>query len=171
MDILYAPWRTRYTNDRESATRKEKALESECVFCTQNADANDSDHFILKRTKRCVVMLNLFPYNPGHLLVIPCAHEASLDALDNQTRTELMELISHSCTILQKAMKAQGVNVGLNLGLAAGAGIPAHLHWHVLPRWQGDTNFMPLVANTKVLSLNMQQIYADLKPHFDQLSI
>jgi ATP adenylyltransferase len=167
MDILYAPWRESYTND----FYKNKTQEEGCVFCVQSAQNADADHFILKRGKHALVILNKYPYNAGHLLVIPVAHQGELENLDHETRTELMSLITHSCTILKKAFPINGINVGLNLGKAAGGSIPEHLHFHLLPRFSGDTNFLPLLANTKVVSFDLRDIYNKLKPYFDDIKI
>lgn len=155
--------------NKEAATKKEHATADECVFCADFAKDQDDKSYILKRFKHFVVMLARYPYNPGHLMILPTAHINHLSALSAQARAELIELINHSCLAVQKVLKAEGINSGVNIGKASGAGIPSHLHWHVVPRWSGDNNFMTSVANTKVFSINLDQIYHDLKPEFDNL--
>lgn len=160
MKNLYAPWRESY------AEKVDKKSNTVCVFCDHAKENHDEQNFILGRYEHGYVMLNLYPYNAGHLLVVPYAHVASLEQLDAQVRQELMELVSKCCEIVTKVLEAQGINVGINVGKAAGAGIPDHLHIHVLPRWQHDTNFMPLLAQTKHISFDLKKIFQELKPHF-----
>ena len=168
MEYLYAPWRSAYTED-VVRTKEENTSAGECVFCQKLAGNADEQHFILRRFKHTVVLLNLFPYNAGHLLVMPLQHCAALDALDTETQQEMIWLVSKSTRILEDVLGAQGINIGLNLGKAAGAGVPSHLHMHVLPRWSGDTNFLPILAETKQVSFDLNKIYAKLKPAFDAL--
>lgn len=168
MKCLFAPWRTQYTKDAD-ITKHNNILQDQCVFCKQLACNNDEQHFILRRFEHNIVILNLFPYNAGHLLVMPLTHHAKLEELSKQTRTEMMELVMHCTHIVQKILKCEGVNVGLNLGKAAGAGIPSHLHMHVLPRWTGDTNFLPIFGETKQISFDLTEIYKKLKPEFDSI--
>lgn len=168
MEILYAPWRSEFSG-KELETKKENSSDQECVFCTQLKENADEKYFILRRFKKCVVMLNRFPYNAGHLLIMPTIHTGELDALPQDVRVELMELITSCTTILKKELAAQGINAGLNLGKASGPSIPAHLHFHVLPRWEGDTNFMPVLGQTKVISFDLNEIYNRLKQPIDTL--
>lgn len=170
MKRLYAPWRSFYAKSI-SEGKKENGNKEQCDFCTQLAAQNDEKYFILKRTEHCFVCLNLYPYNSGHLMVLPLNHVAQLNELSAQVRTELMELVNASTTIAQQVLKCQGVNIGINLGKAAGAGIPSHLHAHVLPRWSGDTNFLPLIADVKVVSFDLHDLYKQLKPAFQALSL
>ncbi len=166
MDRLYSPWREQYV----SGTRKVDENQ-ECVFCSQFTDNQDEKYFILRRFKHTVVMLNLYPYNGGHLLILPIEHESSLSGLSREARNEMMEVVTHSTQIVTDILNAQGINVGFNFGRAAGAGIPAHLHMHVLPRWQGDTNFMVTLADTKQISIDLIELYKKLKPYFQELKI
>ncbi len=168
MKRLYAPWRTRYTQ-HVSSNKEEVTDEAHCVFCTQFNEHNDTNHFILRRFANTIVMLNLYPYNAGHLLILPVEHQAQLCQLTPLVRNELMEVISISMNILSTTLKAQGINMGLNIGKAAGAGIPSHIHFHLIPRWFGDTNFFPLIANTKQISTDLQEIYKQLLPHFQEI--
>lgn len=170
MKKLYAPWRSSYTDDT-ARTKNEGALKSECVFCEHFAEHDDQKHFIIKRFAHNAVMLNRYPYNAGHLLIIPFEHIGNIHELPQDTRNELMDLVAHSTTILKKTLGAEGINVGMNLGKAAGAGIPAHIHMHVLPRWIGDTNFLPTIGETKVISYDLTEIYKKLKKAFDELKL
>jgi ATP adenylyltransferase len=124
----------------------------------------------LYRGDKAFVILNAFPYNTGHLMIAPMRHVADLEDLDAAERNEIMELASRSTGLIRRAMGAHGFNVGLNLGQAAGAGIPGHLHLHVVPRWGGDTNFMPVVGETRVLPEMIQQTDAKLRPLFAETS-
>ncbi len=164
MDILYAPWRQKYA--KQIVGKTENTTAEECVFCTKVTLNDDGKHYILRRSNYNIIALNLFPYNAGHLLIIPYAHVAQLEQLEKEARSEMMELVNESSSILQQQLGAQGINIGLNLGKAAGAGIPAHLHVHVLPRWAGDTNFLPLLAQTKNIAFDLNEVYKDLKPLF-----
>lgn len=142
-----------------------------CVFCHKLAAKEDAKNLILARYKYNAVIMNLYPYSAGHLMVIPLEHHMYPSQLSAEARQEMMELMSQSVHILETALKATGVNVGINLGTAAGAGIPGHLHMHVLPRWIGDTNFMPLIAGTKPISLDLNVVYQELRPYFEKLII
>jgi len=168
MKHLYAPWRDDYTSST-ARTKNKDCPENECVFCCQLKENNDDKHFILKRFEHNVIMLNLYPYNAGHVLLLPLQHLGTLQKLTKQARAELIELSNSSSEILQKELGAQGFNIGLNIGKAAGAGIPAHLHMHVLPRWLGDTNFLPTIGQTKQISFDLEKMYQKLKVHFKNL--
>ena len=162
MKKMYAPWRTPYIKKDHDVNN----LDQGCVFCTTLKSDSDDKNFVLKRGKNCFVILNLYPYNAGHLLVLPNQHTGSLNELSPETRAEMMELTNQASEALQITLKAQGVNVGLNLGEVAGGGIPDHVHMHVLPRWPHDTNFMPLLANTKMISTDLDEVYSLLKESF-----
>lgn len=162
MKNLYAPWRSNYiVNDN-----KEKLEEKSCPFCLQFAQNQDEKNFILKRFKHCAVMLNLHPYNAGHLLVLPFAHKANLRELDESARAEIIEVISKSNEIVTNVLGCTAINVGLSLGKDSGGSIPDHLHFHIIPRWPGDTNFLVITAETKVISFNLHEIYERLRVHF-----
>ena len=169
MDILYAPWRDNYIHQSKKNSNE---LDDDCVFC-KKLSAKDSDYqeFVLKVTKNAFVILNLYPYNGGHLLILPQQHTAHLEDLSKEVRSELMELMSASVTILKDVLKAEGINAGLNLGRASGAGIPSHLHLHVVPRWNGDTSFITTIGHTKNVSVDLEKVYNDLKPAFQALEI
>ena len=137
-----------------------------CIFCDHLAAGDE----ILYRGETAFVLLNAFPYNTGHLMISPQRHVGDLGDLDDHERHELMDLAAESVRIVRAAMSAEGCNVGMNLGEVAGAGIPGHLHVHVVPRWSGDTNFMTTVGETKVLSQMLADTAAKLKPLFDALA-
>lgn len=166
MKNLYSPWREAYAKNVHDGAKKETTTAGDCIFCQQLAENQDEKNFIIKRFKHNYVMLNKFPYNAGHMLVLPLAHHATLNEITNETRAELMEIVAQATQICADALKADGCNVGINLGKAAGAGIPSHLHIHVLPRWSGDTNFMPVIAEVKQISLDLHKMYERLKTTF-----
>jgi ATP adenylyltransferase len=170
MKMLYAPWRSEYTSDTHEG-KNERVPREDCVFCRHIVSNHDIVNGIIKRFNHTIVMLNKYPYNAGHLLLLPKDHTDSLDTLSSQARIELMELTAQSVTIVQRMLKAEGVNVGINIGKAAGAGIPSHLHVHILPRWHGDTNFMPTIGQTKVISFDLNTIYKTLSDAFSSVTL
>jgi len=159
MNQLWAPWRMAYIADIDKAG-------TGCVFCAKVSEEDDRKHLILHRGKTCFVIMNLFPYNNGHLLVIPYAHVAEIGAIDRDTSTELWDLLCRAQRALRETMHPDGFNIGINLGRTAGAGIDTHLHAHIVPRWNGDTNFMPVVGETKVISQERGATYDTLLPAF-----
>ncbi len=140
-----------------------------CVFCDHLVEGDDHAAHILYRGDTVFVILNAFPYNTGHLMVAPLRHAADVKDLTDEERRELFEVTCSAIEIVREAMGAQGFNTGMNLGMAGGAGIPGHLHMHVVPRWGGDTNFMSTVGNTKVLPEMLADTAAKLRPGFDRL--
>lgn len=167
MKKLYAPWRSSYIQDNERATKSNRP----CPFCIKDKPEDDITNLIVKRCTNTFVMLNRYPYNAGHILVIPFDHTDSLDAISPQTRTELMELLTISASLIKKNLNADALNIGFNLGKAAGGGVPEHLHGHVLPRWSGDTSFLPTLASTKVVSLDLIPIYHDFVEIFKDVQL
>ncbi len=141
---------------------------SGCIFCDHLAAADDKSALILFRGDHAFALLNAFPYNTGHLMVAPRRHVGDVSDLDEAERAELFELACRSVAIVRSAMGAEGFNTGMNLGAAGGAGIPGHLHMHVVPRWNGDTNFMPITGKTKVLPELLADTYAKLSPAFNR---
>ncbi len=168
MEKLFCPWRSNYSADT-GHTKTEQTKQHECVFCEQFTANMDDKYFILKRTKHNIVMLNRYPYNAGHLMVLPIAHVARLHQMSKEARIEFTELYNAAASIVEKILQTDGINIGMNLGKAAGSGIPSHLHIHVLPRWHGDTNFLPLLAETKQISMDLTDVFFALKPAFDEL--
>ncbi|MDR3646470.1 MAG: HIT domain-containing protein [Candidatus Babeliales bacterium] len=169
MKFLYVPWRSKYVQ-QNGPDKNPKATKDVCVFCLKFSENNDTSNFILARFKYNLVILNLYPYNTGHLMILPNTHVQRLDELSTQARSELIELINHSINILEEQLNCEGINFGINLGKIAGAGIPSHLHTHIVPRWQGDTNFLPIIADVKIISFDLNKIYNDLKPKFEELT-
>jgi ATP adenylyltransferase len=160
---LWAPWRMKYI---QAAARGE---EEECFLCVNPTVEDSPQNLILHRSKLCFVIMNLYPYNNGHLMVAPYRHEWDFLKLTKEELCECQELTQLSLIALNETMQPHGVNIGWNLGRVAGAGVEEHLHQHIVPRWNGDTNFMPIVAETKVLSESMDEAYHRLKATFDRL--
>jgi ATP adenylyltransferase len=151
---LWAPWRLAYV-----AGAKPPAATDPCFICQGLAADNDRASLIIQRTPLSVVLLNRFPYNNGHLLVAPRAHKGLLSELDSAELLETMETLRGMIPQLDRLMHPDGYNVGMNLGHVAGAGLPGHLHWHIVPRWNGDTNFMPILADVKVIVQSLDALY------------
>jgi ATP adenylyltransferase len=137
---------------------------SECVLCEKCASHEDAPNLVLYRGRKAYVILNRYPYNNGHLMVVPYEHVANLEDVDTETLTELMLLVNRALAALRETMAPDGFNVGINLGRAAGAGLDQHVHIHVVPRWRGDTNFMPVLDETRVIPQMLQETYALLMP-------
>ena len=154
MDHLWAPWRKAYVIDG--------AREPGCVFCTKANEETDADDFILHRGKTCYVIMNIYPYNNGHVMVVPYSHVSEYDELQDEIALEITQLVRHYIRVLKRAMSPQGFNTGMNIGSVAGAGIAAHLHMHIVPRWNGDSNFMPVIGQTKVISEALIQTFEKL---------
>ena len=161
MKVLWAPWRVEYILNN--------AKEDGCIFCPREKETQTGQS-LLFRGKHCLVMMNKYPYINGHLLVAPLRHVPTLDQLEETEKTVLLTLVSHSVTILKKTMKAEGFNVGLNLGKVAGAGVEEHLHFHVVPRWNGDTNFMTVFADVRVVPEHLEATFEHLVKYFARLS-
>jgi ATP adenylyltransferase len=156
---LWAPWRYQYI--------RTAAKQDSCIFCFDKLDpAQRKRRLILYAGRDAVVMLNRYPYNNGHLMIAPRRHVASPELLSREERGVIGELVCACCVRLRKALNASGLNVGANLGRSAGAGIADHMHWHVVPRWDGDTNFMPVLASTRVLSQHLESSFQTLAPLF-----
>jgi ATP adenylyltransferase len=163
MDLLWSPWRYEYiTGD----AAKESA-EGGCVFCRiLESPAEDSEKFILYRAGHCFVILNVYPYITGHLMVVPYSHLANFDELSTAESNELTDLTKRCQTILREVYNPHGFNIGINLGKAAGAGVAGHLHQHILPRWTGDSNFMTTVGQTRTIPEALQVTYDRLISKF-----
>jgi ATP adenylyltransferase len=159
MKKMWAPWRMTYITGIDVG-------KGACIFCSKRRKKNDRKNLILYRGEKCLVIMNLFPYNNGHLMVVPNAHAADIDALDKKTSGELWDLVCLSRKALAMVLRPDGFNIGMNLGRTAGAGIDRHLHVHIVPRWNGDTNFMPVLDDTKVVSQALLDTYDALLPAF-----
>jgi ATP adenylyltransferase len=159
MDYLWTPWRYQYI----SKTGEEAA----CIFCAAAADDQDEDRLIVHRGEHCYVILNRYPYTNGHVMVVPYLHVPSLQALPDAAAVEMIRLAQRTEGALRAAYRPEGLNMGLNLGKCAGAGIAGHIHMHVLPRWAGDSNFMTTVAETRVLPEDLADTWAKLRAAWD----
>ena len=160
MDQLWAPWRM-------ELIEKGEAKAGACIFCDLPRASNDRENLILGRTKHTFAILNKFPYNNGHLMVVPRRHTSDLLALPPDEFTELQDGLRRALKIVQQAYQPHGCNVGMNLGRVAGAGIADHLHWHAVPRWNGDTNFMPVFGDVKVMIEHLFASWDRMRPLFD----
>lgn len=157
---LWAPWRMEYILGKKGA---------ECIFCTFPSRNSHREDLVLAITEHAFVCLNRYPFAAGHLLVVPKKHASSLAELADDEADALFRLLRASVTRLERALSAEGVNAGMNLGKAAGAGIAEHLHAHVVPRWSGDTNFMPVIADVRAMPEYLEATYDKLLPHFADL--
>jgi len=144
MDHLWAPWRMAYIDGNPSR-------DDGCIFCVKAAESADEKNLIVYRGERCFALMNLFPYNNGHLMIAPYVHVPSIQDLDPAALTDMLVTAQRALTALDHALHPHGYNMGINQGTVAGAGIADHVHYHVVPRWNGDTNFMPVLADTKVM--------------------
>lgn len=160
MERIWAPWRLEYVKDAS------KDSDESCLFCVTAAEEDDEANLIVHRGERCFVILNKFPYTNGHLMVAPFAHLATVQELDDETSTEMMALARRAIEVLEDKYSPHGYNVGFNQGRVAGAGVEHHIHMHVVPRWGGDTNFMPVLADTRVMPQTLEQSYAALHGEF-----
>ena len=158
MDRLWAPWRAQYLKESSGTP---PAPTPSCFLCAylESPTENDRANLVVWRRRDTVVVLNRYPYNNGHLLVAPASHKASLADLYGPELIEPVETIQECIAALDRVFQPQGYNIGLNLGKAAGAGLPGHLHWHVVPRWDGDSNFMPVVAGSRVIVESLEAFY------------
>ena len=160
MNHIWSPWRMKYIEKTEK--------EEGCVFCNALAKEDSEANLIAFRGERAFVILNLYPYTSGHLMVVPFGHIATLEELDPATRAEMMELASRCTTVLRKIYQPQAFNVGANIGEAAGAGVPGHVHIHIVPRWGADTNFMSVLGETRVLPESIQDTYKRVREGFSK---
>lgn len=154
MDYMYAPWRDEYFTERKDG----------CVFChIANTPLLDEAHHVLYRDEFCFIVMNRFPYTPGHFMVIPHIHTDAIEELDEEVWLHISSIVQKSALMLKSGFGAHGVNLGMNLGKSAGAGIAEHVHYHIIPRWMGDTNFITTIADTRVYSSDFEKIYQKMK--------
>lgn len=161
MDVLWAPWRLDYILGPKP---------DECVFCIPEHTEEDEERLVLVRGKHCFVIMNKFPYNNGHLMVTPYRHVSCLTDLGEDEANDCMLWMQRCVGVIQQYFKPQGINTGLNIGEAAGAGIAAHLHFQIVPRWNGDASFMAVFGETSVIPQHLLSTYRDLKPLFDEIN-
>jgi ATP adenylyltransferase len=164
MEVKFTPWRMAYIK------RAGASDDDECVLCSHGRAEPNAENLVLYRGRACYVIMNLYPYNPGHLMVTPYAHVADLPGLDADVSIELFALTQGCVAVLNEALAPHGFNLGMNLGRIAGAGIDEHLHMHIVPRWNGDANFMPIIGGSRLVPEALDQTYAKLRPLFDRLS-
>jgi ATP adenylyltransferase len=162
MENLWAPWRMAFITPKTPRS-------NECIFCAQPAAQRDDEYHILYRGERCFMMLNLYPYNNGHLMIAPYEHVGSISGLAAETLAELMAQAQLALSALRLAMNPDGFNMGINEGKVAGAGFAEHMHLHIVPRWNGDTNFMPVIADVKVMPEHLDNVYRQLKEALAQV--
>lgn len=160
MRKLWAPWRIQYIK-----TLKE---EKGCIFCIKPKENRDEENFILRRGKKSFIILNKFPYNSGHLMIAPYRHTGKIENLKDEESLEIFKFLKLSIKALKKVINPHGFNVGINIGKIAGAGYPGHIHFHVVPRWDGDTNFMPVIGETKVIPEEIKRTFKILYPFFNE---
>ncbi len=160
MDKLWAPWRIQYVQN----SKKEKG----CLFCRAYRSRNLKRNYVIAKTEYSVAMLNIYPYNNGHLMVAPRRHVATLEKCRPQEVSDLMHCVQTLLPAVRRILKPAGFNVGMNIGQVAGAGIARHLHIHIVPRWRGDSNFMPVCAHTKVISQSLDEFYRRLKKELNR---
>ena len=165
MEIKFTPWRMAYISGADTAAS------AECVLCALGREAPATANLVLRHGTSCYVLMNRYPYNTGHLMVVPYQHSADLAGLDAAVADELFDLTRKSVAALTAAMAPHGFNIGMNLGRTAGAGIDEHMHMHIVPRWNGDANFMPIIGGTKLIPEALDQTYAKLRPQFGAFSV
>ncbi len=158
MKVLWAPWRMGYILSEQR--------NGNCIFCPGQDRRKDRERLILAVGEQSLVMMNRFPYNNGHLLVAPARHVAGLEMLNQKETLDLLLMVRRSIEILKKAMGPDGFNVGLNLGHVAGAGVEEHIHFHIVPRWKGDTNYMTILDDVRVIPEHIKETYKKLRPEF-----
>ena len=161
MEHLWTPWRSAYVT-----SKPDSAI---CIFCAAAASKEDHQHFVVHRGKDNFVILNRFPYTSGHLMIAPNAHASRLSQIDAPAADEMWRLARATELVLQELYRPNGINIGMNIGEAAGAGIAAHIHLHILPRWNGDANFMTVVGGTRVMPELLEDTFNKLRPAFDRL--
>ncbi|MHB0912133.1 MAG: HIT family protein [Armatimonadota bacterium] len=163
MERLWAPWRMQYIENCDKVEG--------CIFCVLPEEGEDEKNLILHRGKSAFIMMNSFPYNNGHLMVAPFAHTADMYALPDEVLLEVNHLVRFCTRLLSVTMQPDGFNLGVNLGRTAGAGVEGHIHWHIVPRWNGDTNFMPVVADVRVLPESLARTYEKLAAQIERLGV
>ncbi|HHT9124448.1 MAG TPA: HIT family protein [Candidatus Brocadiia bacterium] len=156
MKTLWAPWRIKYIKEKTSG----------CFLCRANEENHDAENLVIYRGRDCFCMLNKYPYNSGHVMVVTKKHKGDISELTSHEMLEMMMLVKEVREVLIKKMHPDGFNIGLNLGKEAGAGVTDHIHIHVVPRWMGDTNFMPVFTDTKVIPQSLEELYHELKDCF-----
>ena len=163
MKRIFTPWRMKYINSIKN--------KGACIFCSVLKQKDDVKNLIIFRGKSSYVILNRFPYTSGHVMVIPYQHTETLSLLDRDTRSEMMELVSNASEVVKEVYKPEGFNIGINMGSAAGAGIAEHIHIHIVPRWIGDTNFIPVTGDTRLIPEELEVTYERIKEAWENTLI
>jgi ATP adenylyltransferase len=163
MEYMTVPWRENYVKNAYKM--------KECYFCTASKKKNDKQNYILYRGKYNFIILNKYPYSPGHPMIVPYQHLDSIEKAEKKSSDEMADILKKSIEILRKVYHPHGFNTGMNIGHSAGAGVAHHYHMHVIPRWVGDSNFMPIIGKTKLTIEDLNKTYNNLYPHFINLSI
>ena len=167
MDILWSTWRSQYIQTFKDEAETSEGVENNCFFCDAVCrKGSDKDLLVVYRGESAFVILNRYPYNGGHLLIAPYRHIGDLDQLSDSEMTEIMMLIRKSTRVLSLVSSPHGFNIGSNIGRVAGAGVPGHIHFHVVPRWSGDTNFMSVISDTKVVSQSLEESWKLISDNF-----
>ena len=161
-DRLWAPWRFEYVQNADDKNK------GGCIFCDLPQQENDRDNLLLYRASKVFVLLNAYPYTSGHLMVAPYRHGQDIGPLDNDELLQVNQMIQHAVAWIDKVLHPDGYNIGVNMGRAAGAGIPQHVHWHVVPRWSGDTNFMTTVGDVRVIPQDLRTTWDLLREVIDR---
>ena len=165
MNKLWSPWRSQYID-----SFKDKSAKTGCFLCDcAKLNADDADNFLIQKGALTFTILNLYPYNNGHLMIVPYAHKADLLSLSDEENLEIMEQLKLSVRALEEVLKPEGFNIGVNIGKASGAGVDDHIHYHIVPRWNGDTNFMPVLGEVKVISQDLLTTKKNLQTAFKKL--
>ena len=162
MEYLWTPWRSTYMKEKKDKTK--------CVFCEAAASTEDARNLVVSRGQFCFVILNRYPYTSGHLMIAPYRHVSRLTAVETEATTEMMQLVRQAETILQEAYSPDGLNLGMNLGEAAGAGIEQHIHMHVLPRWKGYANFMTSIGGTRIIPETLEETYRKVREGWEGIT-
>lgn len=155
MEFLFTPWRYKYVSNVDKM--------NDCIFCKANKEDGDRDNLLVSREEHCFVILNLYPYSTGHLMIAPYDHQRSIEDLDKETLAEMMTTSQKCMKALRKGFNPDGFNIGINIERIAGAGVTSHVHLHVVPRWAGDSNFMPVCGDTRVLPLSLDEVWLKIK--------
>jgi ATP adenylyltransferase len=162
-DNIWAPWRGEYV------AGDTKSEDTGCVFCAKFAEDNDADNYILHRGNQTALIMNIYPYNNGHIMLLHFRHIADFEALSDDETAEMAMYKKIAVTAIKKVLSPDGFNIGMNVGSAAGAGIASHLHEHIVPRWNGDTNFMPVLGETKVIPEHLRRTYDKLRAYLEKI--
>jgi ATP adenylyltransferase len=165
MERLFSPWRSRYIESFKTPSESK----DECIFCSALSVSEDKERLVIYRSTHAFVIMNLYPYNSGHMMIVPNRHTSDFSSLTLEEHADCMNLLQTAQTALRELVHPHGFNLGMNLGRAGGAGIEDHLHWHIVPRWNGDTNFMPIIADVKLVSEDMEKQWESLSAIFRKL--